>query len=198
MTSVFNILNLSHSKSLQLLLTAIVILALNACSTIRSNVDTASNADFDSLRTFAWLADEPLLASNPVYPQVINPINEQRIRAAVDHELESKGYIRGGVQQADFFVSVSVGARDKLSVTDFGHPGFHSGFCCRRGFGGGVNVRSYTEGTLTVDIFDAKTSQAIWHGSASRRVGRTDNPATVINEIVMVILEEFPSGRHIG
>jgi hypothetical protein len=46
------------------------------------------------------------------------------------------------------------------------------------GFGGGATtfVNDYKVGTLVVDIFDAKTKEAIWHGNASDAL--SDNAKT--------------------
>lgn len=62
------------------------------------------------------------------------------------------------------------------------------------GLGGWNDVEAYTEGTLTVDVINAKTKDAIWSGSAVSRVSRAalQRPRASINETVDSIFAKFP------
>ena len=201
-----NIVNFNIRAALSLLF----VLSLSACATpLKSSVDVADNAEFGELKTYAWITDQPLFTSNAASPDVVNPLNEQRIRTAVEEQLENKGYQKVTIGQADFVVAFTLGARDRVRVTqyynDFGYRyyGYHHGFGrfgrgfggFGRGFGGfgpSVSVRTFTEGTLVVDIFDNTEKEAIWHGSASKRLSRDNGTRELIDEAVTVLLAEFP------
>ena len=66
-------------------------LTLSACNaTLRSTVDTADHANLDGFKTYAWITDKPLFNSSTLAPEVVNPLNEQRIRMTIEEELERK------------------------------------------------------------------------------------------------------------
>ena len=197
-----NIVNLKMRTALSLL----VVLSISACATtLKSSVDVADHAEFGELKTYAWITDQPLFTSNAVSPEVVNPLNEQRIRVAVENQLRNKGYRKVSIDQADFVVAFTLGARERVRVQqyydDFGYNyyGYHHGFSrfgrFGRGFGGfgsSVSVRTFTEGTLVVDIFENAEKEAIWHGSATKRLSRDNGTRELIDEAVMVLLAEFP------
>ena len=200
-----NIINLKIRTVLSLLL----VLTLSACAAqLKSSVDVADHAEFDELRTYAWITDQPFFTSNAASPEVINPLNEQRIRAAVEEQLQNKGYRQVSIDQADFVVAFTLGARQRVRVqqyyNDFGYNyyGYHHGFSRFSrfgrfgrglgGFGSSVSVRTFTEGTLVVDIFENAEKEAIWHGSASKRLSRDNGTRELIDEAVTVLLAEFP------
>ncbi len=203
-----NIINLKIRTAISLL----VVLSISACAAqLKSSVDVADHAEFGELRTYAWITDQPLFTSNAVSPEIINPLNEQRIRTAVEEQLGNKGYQKVSIDQADFVVAFTLGARERVRVqqyyNDFGYNyyGYHHGFgrfsrFSRFGrfgrgfdrFGPSVSVRRFTEGTLVVDIFDNAEKEAIWHGSASKRLSRDNGTLELIDEAVTTLLAEFP------
>ncbi len=200
-----NIINLKIRTVLSLLL----VLSISACATtLKSSVDVADHAEFGALKTYAWITDQPFFTSSAASPEVINPLNEQRIRAAVEEQLQNKGYRQVSIDQADFVVAFTLGARQRVRVqqyyNDFGYNyyGYHHGFSRFsrfgrfgrgfNGFGSSVSVRTFTEGTLVVDIFDNTEKEAIWHGSASKRLSRDNGTRELIDEAVAALLAEFP------
>ena len=194
-----NIVSLNIRAALSLL----VVLTLSACATpLKSFVDVADQAEFGELRTYAWITDEPMFASNAVSPEVLNPLNEQRIRTALEEQLENKGYRKVTIDQADFAVAFTLGARERARVQqyydDFGYNyyGYYHGFS-RFGLGYGrlgssVSARTFTEATLVVDIFENTENEPIWHGSASRRLSRDSTTRELIDAAVTALLAEFP------
>ena len=161
-----------------------------------------NDADFGAFKTYAWITDEPLTQSNSAAPSLVNPLNEDRVRASVDSELERKGYLKVPRSEADFVVAFTLGARDRVRIRnyydDFGYRyyGFYPGF--RRfgpgygGFGTRTSVRTITEGTLVVDIFDNRLKEAVWHGAATKRLSRDSNGQELIGEAVATLLGQFP------
>ncbi len=163
-------------------LSLLLVLGISACATtLKSSVDVADHAMFGELKTYAWITDQPMFTSNAASPDVVNPLNEQRIRTAVEEQLQNKGYRQVSIDQADFVVAFTLGARDRVRVqqyyNDFGYGyyGYHHGFSRFNRFGRGFNafgpsvsVRTFTEGTLAVDIFENTEKEAIWHGSVDK------------------------------
>ncbi len=198
-------MNIINSK-IRTALSLLIVLSISACATtLKSSVDVAGNAEFGELKTYAWITDQPLFTSDAASPEVVNPLNEQRIRTAVEQQLQNKGYRKVSIDQADFVVAFTLGARERVRVqqyyNDFGYSyyGYHHGFSrygrFGRGFGGigsSISVRTFTEGTLVVDIFENTEKAAIWHGSATKRLSRDNGTQELIDEAVTVLLAEFP------
>ncbi len=173
------------------LLATVVVLTLSACaSAIQSTVDVADQADFSNFQTYAWITDDSFIARSDATSELGYPLNEQRTRAAVERELARKGYRKVSSEEADFVVSFTVGSRDRVRVQQYygnhgySYHGYHHGFT-RYGFaryaypgygnyGSTERVYTFTEGSLVVDIFDNRSKEAIWHGSASKRLSRQD------------------------
>lgn len=197
-----NIINLKIRTALSLF----AVLGISACATpLKSSVDVADHAMFGELKTYAWITDQPMFTSNAATPEVVNPLNKRRIRTAVEEQLHIKGYRQVSIDQADFVVAFTIGARDRVRVqqyyNDFGYGyyGYHHGFSRFNrfgrgfdGFGSSVSVRASTEGTLVVDIFENSEKEAIWHGSASKRLSPDYGAQELIDEAVTALLAEFP------
>ncbi len=196
-------------RSFRPLLATVVVLTLSACaSAIQSTVDVADQADFSNFQTYAWITDESLIAHSDATSELGYPLNEQRTRAAVERELARKGYRKVSGAEADFVVSFTVGSRVRAQqyYNNYGYSyhGYHHGFT-RYGYAGygypgyghyGSTASEYTftEGSLVVDIFDNRSKEAIWHGSASKRLSRKDkdNATQLIDQAIATLLIEFP------
>jgi len=56
-----------------------------------------------------------------------------------------------------------------------------------------ARVRSYTVGTLVVDMFDAKSKRAVWRGTASGAIPKTSDKATAkTQEPIDRMVASFP------
>ena len=167
----------------------LVILA--GCTSLRAEHDYDPTADFSGYKTFSWIGPRPLLEGGQ------SPLLEGRLMRITDEALRSKGYhFVPDPEGADFVVAFTVGARDKIKVTSY--PSHYRGFN-QVGWGGRyyneVNVQNYTEGTLSIDIFDVSLRNPVWHGWAVKTISSQDrrNPTPVINEIVAAIFADFPT-----
>jgi hypothetical protein len=90
---------------------------------------------------------------------------DQDIRAAIAQNLQAKGLAEAtGIP--DFFVAYHVVEQQKLEANDIGY-----GFW---GFGG-VDLTTYTQGTLVVDFIDPRTRKVFWRGTASQIVNDPNN-----------------------
>ncbi len=190
------------------MLSILAVLTMSACATtLTSTVDTADHANLNGFKTYAWIDDGLLFNSSTQAPEVVNPLNEQRTRTAIEEELERKGYQQASLAQADFVVAFTLGARDRVRVQNYhndffgyGYYDYYPGFYrFGRGHGGlgrsSASVRTFTEGTLVVDIFSDK--EAIWHGSATKRLSREDSTRQLIDEAVAALFAQFPDSESI-
>jgi hypothetical protein len=178
-----------------LLLVATFILA-TACTTIPVGSDRYSGAAFDSYRTFAWISDEPLIRSAG-NQQDISALSVRRIHESIEANLSSKNYKKvDAPAQADFVVAFTVGTRDRLDAQAYPPP-YRGPWQWELGYNS-LQVITYLEGTLSIDVFDGASKQPVWHGWATKVITNEDksNPEPVIQRAVTRILRAFPSRRN--
>jgi len=118
--------------------------------------DFDHQANFSQYKTYSWQEIKPA-----------NSLWDARIKNAVDAQLTAKGWT-----QVDSGGDVAIVAI-KTTKTERTLQTFYNGFGGGwgwRGFGGfgdsTTTVQDYKEGTLLIDMYDAKTKQLIWRGSA--------------------------------
>jgi len=171
---------------------------LSGCATrVRSDFDRETA--FSYYNTFDWIAppvraSEEEMQSDPEGPFTRNSLLDKRIRAAVDRNLEARGfrYLEGG--ESNFRLNYHVTFRDKLvgSGSEFGYAGRYY----RGGFSSGFNwsVRQYQEGTIIIDVIDRARDQLVWRGWMVSRSLDGNYDEAEINHAVDKILMRFPPG----
>lgn len=183
-----------NRKSVAIILLSAVL--LTGCTTIRTGAHKDESVSFSQYKTFAWIADDPLIQGAGQQTR-ISPLSRKKIVQAIKQELNAKGFTHlPNADQADFVVSYTVGTRERIDVTSYPHAyrgdwGWH--LYGRDYYRTEVVHRSYTEGTLGIDIFDGATKQPVWHGWASKTISSADreNPSPSIQKAVAAIMERF-------
>ncbi len=174
----------------------ILISLVTGCTTWRPHIDYDRQADFRNYAAFAWIDDEPWIRPRDMAESRISPLNIRRIEQAIFAELTGKGYrFAQGDDRADFVVSFTVGARDKIDVHSYPtvyHGPWFNGW--PYAYPEHVEVGTHTEGTLAIDIFDARSRAPVWHGSVTKRITSSDvdNAEPLIREVVAAILVSLP------
>lgn len=184
-------------------------LALTACAPA-VYTDSDPNEDFSQLKTFTWAKNPPLIKTGD-HP--ISPLTETRMTDALKAAFEAKGYQFVPSGQADFAVSYTMGARDKIELRQYPAPyvnSYSSWAWGGRYYGGGYRAPygafgppvtvsepvTVTEGTLSVDAFDVRSQRPIWHAQASKRLSNAELAGASperLSEAATTILKEFPS-----
>jgi hypothetical protein len=169
-------------------------LVLAACATVRVTTLAAPDANFGSLHTFTVL-NVPLrrgaAAAIPNDPMLDNSINNRVLRQHLAGAFSSRGYTVDAANP-DFTVAYYASLHGKLDVNawDYGYPGRWGGWRERPGF---VSVEPYVEGTVIVDVVDAKTHELVWRG---RGVSDVSDDAEMysqsLNRTIKEIVKKFP------
>ena len=112
--------------------------------------------DFSKLHRYNFavqnrLADDPL---------AVNPLNEKRVRVALDSQLTARGFVRDTTGQADFLVAYAAAMRQGVNIDDYGPLWRSQRF----------QVNMVTEGTLVVDLRDAGSKELVWRGLATGEI----------------------------
>jgi hypothetical protein len=157
-----------NRRSIALVLAALTLSACASTPTVTS--DTTPGANFANYKTYTWV--------NALPPAGVNPVAFERIRQGVDSSLAAKGYSKA--EPGDLSVILTLGARDKTDVTTWGR------------FGQQVEVYNYTEGKLSLDVFDTKTKQPLWHGSATQTIDPGKSDPAMIDAAVSGVMAKFP------
>ena len=154
--------------------------------------DYDTTYDFTKLRTYDWLPSPP--------GDQMEDMTEKRVQGAVNGQLGSKGYnLQAGTP--DFLVSIE---GIKKTVTG-GSVGVGASIAVPVGSRGSVSIgggkskpREKQEGSLNINIIDAKTQTVIWKGTASAELKGKASPEEQqqrINQVVTEMLKSFPPGR---
>jgi len=170
-----------------------LVLALAGCTTLRVSTDYDRSASFAGYHSFAWLARE--------HRGTRNPLIVQRAHDAIQAELTAKGFsFVADSATADFVVDFTIGSRERVEVDSYPVPYGGPWYWADRGWWGypywgrDVDVRQYREGTLAIDVFDARTHRAVWHGRAKKNLTPSDieHSEEAIRAVVQALLAGFP------
>lgn len=178
--------------------TALLVATLAGCAaTPRHEFDQAAN--FAELRTFSWLSpehgDREVSVSHPVLD---SPLLGQRVRQAATRELQERGYV-AVEENPDFFVTYHTAERQEErsrsgTYMSLGYGRGHSPF-----FGSSVLLdltpRSFQEGTLIIDVVDARSDELVWRGWNDAVLSQRNFDQQRVNEAVDFILSAFPPGN---
>ena len=133
-----------------------------------------------------------------------NPLMDQRAQADVESALTNKGWMEvpEGEGQSAVVVHAATKTKHTYETLYDGWGGGWGGW--RRAYGGGFGgsttfVEDYKVGTLVVDIFDAKTKEAIWHGNASDALSsNASSNARATEAAVDKMFSAFPPAANVA
>ena len=174
-------------KTLPLLL--LLVLVATSCSSVRVASDYDKNANFSQLKTFAFY-------KTGIDKAEISDLDKRRILRAIESELLAKGYTKS--ENPDMLVSIFTKSQQRVDVYNnaWGFGGWGWG-----GFGGwcwGWNqpsVSTRTEGTLYIDLIDAKKKELVWQGMGTGYLSQNmERKEERIKEFVTKVMEKYPPG----
>jgi len=175
----------------------LVAASLSGCALqVRSDVNrTAFHAG--QCHTFAFAGS--FRADNPMRGTVANPVNESRLRAAITSHMQSIG-VQLTKENADCLVGYGIGSS---LVVDGGYPfayPYGYGYGGWRGpywgpYGGWDGPYVYRQGMIGIDLYDAKSHEALWHASVDQNLyGATGADAEQkIDTAVTALFAHFPT-----
>ncbi len=159
---------------------------LSACSSIRVNSDYDSHVDFSQYKTYAF-------HKKGIDRVQISELDKKRILHAIDNALMQKGMSKS--ENPDLLVNIFTKEREQIDINQFNMGwGYGWGWGWNPYFwGGNTYVSSSTQGTLFIDLIDAKKKELVWEGQGIGIL--TENrkeKEKQINEFVSKILTQFP------
>lgn len=170
------------------ILSLLFVLTLASCSSVQVATDYDREANFNNYHSYAFYKPG-------IDKAEISDLDKRRILRAIDAELSQKGMVKS--ENPDLLISFFTKERQRVNVYNnhFGHHWYWNPYW----FGGhhGSTVSTDTEGTLFIDVIDAKTNNLIWQGMGKGNIQtqNIDKKEARINEIVSEILKKYPPER---
>jgi hypothetical protein len=174
-----------------------ILIVVVSCGSVKVSFDYDKTADFSSYKTFSF-TDEALGIP------LVDDINRNRILKGIEAALAEKG-ITQRENNADVLIDLQIKAQTGTTATattggsygmyggsyygyGMGYPyGWGSGFTTTR-----INYNTYTDGTLFIDMIDAKTKRLVWQGRGTKTLEpkasnekREQNLAYALKQIFM-------------
>lgn len=124
-------------------------------------------------------------------------LDDSRIRAAVERELNRKALDKTGADDADLLVTWQIVEEERLERSGLG---FGLGFG-RGNFGWGLStappIREVQEGKLVVQLVDSQSQRVVWRAASRRYLTEDQSPEyrrELIDDVVADMFAEYPPG----
>jgi hypothetical protein len=166
---------------------ALVLAACTSAPEIRRDVNPA--ADFAAYRSFGFFS--PLATDRAGYETVFT----SRLKDATRRAMEAKGYVYREANP-DLLINFFANVQEKQEIVSTPAMGYYG---YRRGMYGGfgmynVDTITYREGTLSVDLVEARRKLLVWQATAEGTVSNEarKNPGPVIDSVVAEMMSALP------
>lgn len=171
----------------------VLLMFVSACSSVNVYADYDKETDFSEFKTYAFY-------KKGIDKVEISDLDKKRILRAVEKELKLKGLVPS--ENPDLLVNIFTKSREKIDVYNNNYYGWYPwyygygyGFY-GPGYGFGyTNVTSSTEGTLFIDLIDARKKELSWQGIGVGLLSyhkNVDKKEARINEFVTHIMTQYP------
>ena len=177
-------------KNFYFLASLSLLLIVISCSSVNVYSDYDKETDFSSFKTYAFY-------KKGIDKVEISDLDKKRILRAIERELKTKGMVPS--DNPDLLVNIFTKSREKIDVYNNSYYGWYPwyyGYGYGPGYGFGyTNVTSSTEGTLFIDLIDARKKELAWQGigvgilSYSKNIEKKE---ARISEIVTNIMMQYP------
>ena len=167
------------------LLSVLGFFILTSCSSVYVNTDYDKKANFAAYKTYAY-------NKSSIDKLEISDLDKKRILYAIDAVMPTKQFSKS--ENPDILINIFTKERERVDV--YNNMGWGYGF----GWGWGPNwgmgysrTTTTPEGTLYIDIVDAKTKELVWQGIGTGYLTtNTEKKDERIAEFVAKILEKYP------
>jgi len=147
----------------------LITIAAVSAAAMDVHVDYDRSGRFSWYKTFAWIdSDETSLEGH-------NDLMHSRIKNAIEYYL-SQGRLTEVTEDPDLYVTYHAGSQEAVRINTaamgYGFPGSWTWDPYWFGPGGAgvglstTSVSTYEQGTLVIDIWDAREKKLVWRGTA--------------------------------
>ena len=162
------------------LLTAIAALVLTVPAIAQQvSVNFLPSTSFSQYHTYAWATNNA--------NQIQNSILAQQAQQDINSALQAKGWsMVTEDKNPDVIVTSNGGMKQQTSYQAWGMRGIGGGM-------GSITPEQSVEGTLIVDLFDAKTHSLLWRGIAQNTLSNNGNKnQQMVQKAVQKMFKQWP------
>jgi hypothetical protein len=169
---------------------------------IEVKTHTDPDADFSTIRTYAWLPPAPAVRNVapgvPTNPTLTQEALGPHIVAAVDRQLQARGLVKADPEVADIHVVYFAAMTTGMSQTYLGeYYGYITGWPSpiAPGLAPSTSTTVFEKGTIVVDVIQRASKRGIWRGSMVTRVEqqrKLEQRVERINDATERIFQRFP------
>ena len=162
------------------------------CAGQQVTTDYSPATSFSQFKTFALVSSPDTTAAQQLL--------DQRVRNAVQAQLTTKGLTPADRQNADLYVGYGMVDKTHRQVYTYNDGWGWGGGWGWRYYRWGVawpmtvqrQVETYTDGTVVVNLIDAKTKQVVWEGEVPDVVNLpVDDPIRATKEVDAAVTKLF-------
>lgn len=143
------------------------------------SVNYNHNQSFAQCHTYAWGSNN----ANQVQNSILAQVAQQDINSA----LQGKGLrMVQESQNPDLIVTGNGGMKQQTSYSAWGMRGIGGGM-------GGITPEQSVEGTLIVDLYEAKTQSLVWRGIAQNTLNQNGNKnQQMVERAIQKMFKQWP------
>ena len=172
-------------KKIGIFIGLVLALTLTSCASVYVTTDYDRQVDFSAYKSYAFFKEGVERAQ-------ISDLDKRRILRAIEQNLNEKGFTKS--EQPDFLVNIFTREEENVDVYN-NYPTYWGWGVGWGPFWGGsfYNVSRNIEGTLYIEIIDAKKKELIWQGKGTGYVPQSvERKEEAIANFVNRILEKYP------
>jgi Domain of unknown function (DUF4136) len=194
-------------KNLKWLGAGVVLMFVLASCSSTAHIEKDDNADFSHYKTFAWIDKD---GEGKTDRNKSNDLTEQKIREAVNKELEKNSGWREVKNRPDVLLSYDVLV--ERSVKESNNPVYSNPYSRvvynpytrryttiyypSRFVGYERDERPIKEGTVTISMIDSKTDKTVWQGWTTDEVNSKNLTSKEIQNSVKSIFKKFDVAKN--
>ena len=165
-----------------------LLIVMSSVATLAQHVyvDYDHSLDFSEFHTYAW-------GQNPNPNKIASPFLAQEVQSQVNTQLQSKGLqMVQESQNPDLIVQSDGGMKTQTSYNMWGTGGWRWG-----GGMGSITPDTTLNGTLIVDLYDAKAKQLAWRGTAQGTLNETNanKNRQLVSKAVNKMFQKYPTPK---
>jgi hypothetical protein len=157
------------------------------CASLQLNSYAARNTDFAVYKTYNWAASDRLATGDPRLDN--NPFFRRALQSSVERRLTAKGLEKRETGHTDLALRYYAKVSQELDVGPYDKE-------FRPCDAAECEPFVFDEGTIMIDLVDARTNRLVWRGWTKERIdGVIDNQDRLeerIDKAVFRIIEQFP------
>lgn len=150
-----------------------------ACAPLTVTSTIERGAELSRYRTYGWDQVDTAVPGDPRLDD--NPFFHEYMRASIDRQLVSRGY-EPIIMDPDMRVHYHASAVQKVHVSGSEPP---APFCRD------CSVQVYDEGTLVIDLVDARTGLLVWRGAARGDFAAVVDSQTRMEQTIERVVERI-------